>query len=256
MNSSSGRLEEKHGGKVTFGGGFFVPHVRRAGAAGEVFRRASRVLLAGQGQAAEGASAALLHQSGRDPHLHRGGSARRCGRSRDATVFSVSQNDWDNHCECPQLPGAGQAGRLADGAGAATGQPRGRGGGEGVSRQDRGDAGLPVDAPAAEAHAAAAERGHPALLDRVLLLAIRWPPATARRTGRSAPTWRPGPRSPRGSGCGTTSPISRNYLLPFPNQRVRGPNIRFFVAHNVKGIFEQDTYDTRRQRALAPWADT
>ena len=35
-----------------------------------------------------------------------------------------------------------------------------------------------------------------------------------------------------------------NYLLPFPNQRVRGPNIRFFVAHNVKGIFEQDCYNT------------
>jgi hypothetical protein len=36
----------------------------------------------------------------------------------------------------------------------------------------------------------------------------------------------------------------RNYLLPFPNQRVRGPNVRFYVAHNVKGIFEQDTYNT------------
>lgn len=35
-----------------------------------------------------------------------------------------------------------------------------------------------------------------------------------------------------------------HYLLPFPNQRVRSPNVRFFVAHNVKGIKEQDTYDT------------
>jgi hypothetical protein len=30
------------------------------------------------------------------------------------------------------------------------------------------------------------------------------------------------------------------YLLPFPNQRVRGPNIRFYVDHHVTGIFEQD----------------
>jgi hypothetical protein len=36
----------------------------------------------------------------------------------------------------------------------------------------------------------------------------------------------------------------KHYLLPFPNQRVRGPNVRFFVEHNVKGIFEQDTYNT------------
>ena len=35
-----------------------------------------------------------------------------------------------------------------------------------------------------------------------------------------------------------------NYLLPFPNQRVRGPNIRFLIANNVKGIFEHDCYNT------------
>jgi hypothetical protein len=34
------------------------------------------------------------------------------------------------------------------------------------------------------------------------------------------------------------------YFLPFPNQRVRGPNIRYYVEHGVKGIFEQDTYET------------
>jgi hypothetical protein len=34
------------------------------------------------------------------------------------------------------------------------------------------------------------------------------------------------------------------YLLPFPNQRVLGPNIRYYTAHNVKGIFAEDTYDT------------
>jgi hypothetical protein len=35
-----------------------------------------------------------------------------------------------------------------------------------------------------------------------------------------------------------------NYLLPFPNLHVLGPNIQFYAAHNVKGIFEEDTYDT------------
>lgn len=35
-----------------------------------------------------------------------------------------------------------------------------------------------------------------------------------------------------------------HYLVPFPNLEVRAPNIRFFVKHNVTGIFEQDTYTT------------
>ena len=42
-----------------------------------------------------------------------------------------------------------------------------------------------------------------------------------------------------------------HYLLPFPNQRVRDDNIRLFVRNNVKGIFEQDTYNTPHSE-LAP----
>jgi hypothetical protein len=37
-----------------------------------------------------------------------------------------------------------------------------------------------------------------------------------------------------------------HYLVPFPNLRVRDDNIRFFIAHNVRGIFEQDVYNTRQ----------
>lgn len=35
-----------------------------------------------------------------------------------------------------------------------------------------------------------------------------------------------------------------HYLLPFPNLRVLKPNIRFFVEHNVRGIFEEGDYNT------------
>jgi hypothetical protein len=34
-----------------------------------------------------------------------------------------------------------------------------------------------------------------------------------------------------------------SYLLPFPNQRVLGPNIRFYIEHGVKGIFEEDNFE-------------
>ncbi len=33
-----------------------------------------------------------------------------------------------------------------------------------------------------------------------------------------------------------------HYVLPHPNLRVLGPNVRFFVEHGVKGIFEQGAY--------------
>ncbi|MBN2210584.1 MAG: DUF4838 domain-containing protein [Sedimentisphaerales bacterium] len=35
-----------------------------------------------------------------------------------------------------------------------------------------------------------------------------------------------------------------HYLMPFPNQHVRRDNIRFYVQHGVTGIFEQDVFNT------------
>jgi len=36
----------------------------------------------------------------------------------------------------------------------------------------------------------------------------------------------------------------RHYVMPHPNLLVLGPNVKFFVDHNVKGIFEQGSYNT------------
>jgi len=35
-----------------------------------------------------------------------------------------------------------------------------------------------------------------------------------------------------------------HYIMPHPNLRVLGPNVRFFVSHGVKGIFEQGNYQS------------
>ncbi len=35
-----------------------------------------------------------------------------------------------------------------------------------------------------------------------------------------------------------------HYIMPHPNLRVLAPNIRFFVAHGVKGVFEQGAYQS------------
>ena len=36
----------------------------------------------------------------------------------------------------------------------------------------------------------------------------------------------------------------RHYIMPHPNLKVLGPNVKFFADHNVKGIFEQGAYTT------------
>lgn len=36
----------------------------------------------------------------------------------------------------------------------------------------------------------------------------------------------------------------RHYILPHPNLRVLGPNVRFFVEHGVRGVFEQGAYQS------------
>jgi len=36
----------------------------------------------------------------------------------------------------------------------------------------------------------------------------------------------------------------RHHILPHPNLRVLGPNVKFFADHSVKGIFEQGAYTT------------
>lgn len=35
-----------------------------------------------------------------------------------------------------------------------------------------------------------------------------------------------------------------HYIMPWPNLRVLGPNIKFFVEHGVRGIFEEGCYNT------------
>ena len=36
----------------------------------------------------------------------------------------------------------------------------------------------------------------------------------------------------------------RHHIMPHPNLRVLGPNVKFFVDHSVKGLFEQGAYTT------------
>lgn len=247
VNSSAGRLEEKHGGKVRFGRGFFVHTFERLvppekyfdahpeyfslvkNKKGEMVRLKERSQLCCTNEEVirlciEGIRAAIAA----DP---------------SATVFSVSQNDWYNNCQCDSCQ------RLAEAEGSQI---------------------APVLALVNRV-AEAIEKDHPDKL--IETLAYQW-------TRKAPKQMRPRPNviirlcsieccfshplatcdSPvnaafRADAAEWAKVCNRlwvwnyatdfaHYLLPFPNQRVRDDNVRFYVAHNVKGIFEQDTYNT------------
>lgn len=161
----------------------------------------------------------------------------------EATVFSVSQNDWDNHCECDRCQALAEAeeSQMA-----------------------------PVLALVNHVADAVADEFPDKVVDT---LAYQW-------TRKAPKTMRPRPnvvvRLCSIECCFThpfetcDSPENRDfvadvkdwsercdrlwvwnyntsyahYFVPFPNLRVRAANTRFFVAHNVTGIFEQDVYTT------------
>lgn len=247
VNSSAGRLEAKHGGKVRFGRGFFVHTFERLvppekyfdahpeyfslvkNKKGEMVRLKERSQLCCTNEEViqlciEGIRAAIAA----DP---------------SATVFSVSQNDWYNNCQCENCQ------RLAEAEGSQI---------------------APVLALVNRV-AEAIEKDHPDKL--IETLAYQW-------TRKAPKQMRPRPNvivrlcsieccfshplatcdSPankafRADAAEWAKVCNRlwvwnyatdfaHYLLPFPNQRVRDDNVRFYVANNVMGIFEQDTYDT------------
>ena len=168
----------------------------------------------------------------------------------EAFVFSVSQNDTDNHCECERCQALAKAEESQDGPGAATGQPRGRGGGKEFPDK------------AVETLAYQWTRKPPKDLRPRPNVIIRLCSIECCFSHPLATCDSPANRAFRRDLEGWAKVSKRlwvwdyvtdfsHYLLPFPNQRVRKANIRFFVRNNVKGIFEQDTYDTPHSEMVA-----
>ncbi len=242
VNSSSGRLEAKHGGKVRFGGGFFVHTFNRLVPPEKYFDEHPEYFSLVGGKRLKDRS--QLCCTNEDViRLCTEGIRRAMKAQPDAFVFSVSQNDWHNYCQCDKC----QALAKKEGSQIA-----------------------PV-LQLVNRVAAAVEKEFPD--QAVETLAYQW-------TRKAPKTMRPRPNvivRLCSIECCFSHPLEscdseanrkfredaeawakvadrlwvwdyvtdfRHYLLPFPNQRVRNDNIRFFVRHNVKGIFEQDTYNT------------
>jgi len=241
VNSSSGRLEAKHGGKVRFGGGFvhtfnnLVPPDKYFAEHPEYFSLVDGKRLKDRSQ--------LCCTNEEVIRLCTEGIRQAMKDQPDAFVFSVSQNDWYNQCQCDNC--------------------------QALANQE--DSQIAPVLHLVNRVAAAVEREFPNQF--VETLAYQW-------TRKAPKSMRPRPNvivRLCSIECCFSHPLEscdseanrkfcedaaawakvanrlwvwdyvtdfHNYLLPFPNQRIRNDNIRFFVRHNVKGIFEQDTYDT------------
>ncbi len=249
MNSSLARLEARHGGRVRFADGLFVHTFARLVPPAKYFAAHPEYFSLVGGKRQNGY--AQLCCTNEEVIRICTEQIRAAMRAQpEATVFSVSQNDTDKHCECPRC--------------------------QALARRE-GSQCAPV-LYLANRVAAAVEKDFPG--KAVETLAYQW-------TRQAPKTMRPRPNvivrlcsieccfSHPLATCDSRenrafradlqawSKVSErlwiwdyttdfaHYLMPFPNQRVRRPNIRFFVANHVKGVFEQDTYDTPHSELAA-----
>lgn len=242
MNSSFARLEPKHGGRVMFGGGYFVHTFERLVPPEKYFGEHPEYfsLVKGNRQKKESQLCCT------NPDVIRICTevVREAMRTQPhATVFSVSQNDWGNHCECPNC--------------------------QEVAKQEDSQIG-----PVLQLVNRVAESVENDFPDNIVeTLAYQW-------TRHPPKHMRPRPNVVVRLctfECCFSHPLATcdskynkafredidawakvanrlwvwdyttcftKYLRPFPNQRARAANIRFFVAHNVTGIYEEDATET------------
>jgi len=249
MNSSTGRLEEKHGGKVMFGSGFFCHTFAGLVPPDKYFKEHPEYFSLVGGKRQDG-YAQLCCTNEDVIRLCTEGILKGMKAHPEAFVFSVSQNDVDKHCECDRC--------------------------QALAKQE--DSQMAPVLALVNRVAEAAEKEFP---DKAVeTLAYQW-------TRRPPKTMRPRPNviirlcsieccfahplekcdSPANRAfCRDLEGWSKlsnrlwiwdyvtdfsHYLMPFPNQRVRDDNIRLFVRNNVKGIFEQDTYNSPHSELAA-----
>lgn len=242
MNSSAGRLEERHGGKVRFGAGLFVHSFNVLMPPDKYFDEHPKYFSEVEGKRVKDRSQLCCTNSD-VTRICTEELAKRMRQDPDAFVYSLSQNDWANWCECANCSA------MAEREGSQMG-------------------------PLLHLVNTAAEALESEFPDKAIeTLAYQWsrkPPKTMRPRENviirlcsieccfmhplatcTEETNREFVRDLNGwakvaNRLWVWDYVTSfgHYLAPFPNLRVRDNNIRLFVANNVTGIFEQDAYNT------------
>ncbi len=240
MNSSAASLDEIHGGKVTYFGFVhtfdqLVPPDTYFDSHPEYFSLVKGKRLKERSQLCttnEDVVRIITEEIRKRMHEH-----------PEATVFSVSQNDWYNFCECDKCTAMAKA---------------------------EGSQIAPVLWMVNRVADAVKDEFPDKLIDTLAYQWTRKPPKTMRPaknvvvrlcsieccfTHSFEACNSPENRAFVEDVKGWSTMCDRlwvwdyvtsfaHYLTPFPNLRVRDDNIRFFANHHVTGIFEQDVYTT------------
>jgi hypothetical protein len=240
MNSSTGRLEPKHGGKVNYFGFVhtfdqLVPPATHFDTHPEYFALVDGKRVKDRTQ--------LCCTNDDVVRLVIEEVRKRMREHPEATVFSVSQNDWANYCTCDKCAALS----------AAEGSEMG-----------------PMLYLVNSVARAVRDEFPDKLIDTLAYQYTRKPPKTMVPEPNviirlcSIECDFSHPFEERATKDNKTfcddleqwAQVSRrlwvwnyntsfsHYLAPFPNLRVRGPNIRYMIKNNVRGIFEQDVYTT------------
>jgi hypothetical protein len=236
-NGNSERLEDKHGGKVRYGGPFFVHTFAALVPPAEYFKEHPEYFSEVNGQRLDGyAQVCVTNEAVKKlitdkvlAYLH---------DDPNAQIISVSQNDCDNHCLCANC------------------------------RKLEEEEGSPAGPLLHLVNYVAAEVGkqypHVAI-DTLAYQYTRKPPLHVKPLPNvivrlcsiecdfAHPLTAESNRKFADDILGWSKICQRvyiwdyttnfgHYIQPHPNLRVLGPNIRFFVDHGVRGIFEQGGY--------------
>jgi hypothetical protein len=242
MNSSNSWLDEQHGGKVKFGDGFFVHTFNRLLPPEKYFAAHPEYFSLVNGKRQKTDSQLCCT----NPDVIRICTEEILKAMRaqpQATVFSVSQNDCDNHCQCPRC----QEVANREGAAAAPVLQLVNRVAEAVEKEFP-DKIVETLAYQWTRHPPKTMHPRPNVVVRLCSIecCFSHPLATCSSALNKAfrediESW--AKVAPRLWVWDYTTDFAQ-FLLPFPNHLVIGPNIRFYVAHNVKGIFEEDTNTT------------
>jgi len=242
VNSSAGRLEAKHGGKIRFGSGFFVHTFDRLVPPEKYFDQHPEYFSVVKGKRVK-AHSQLCCTNEDVMKLCTEAILKAMREQPDAFVFSVSQNDWHNNCECEKCQALAKqeesqiapvlqlVNRVAE-----------------VVEREFPDKAVETLAYQWTRKAPKQMRPRRNVIVRLCSIECCFSHSLAkcdsdanRKFREDADAW-----AKVADRLWVWDYVTdfQHYLLPFPNQRIRNDNIRFFVDHHVKGIFEQDTYNT------------
>jgi len=240
MNSSAAHLDEKHGGKVRFGAGMFVHTFNRLVPPEKYFDEHPEYFSEINGERVK--ERTQLCCTNEDVVRICTEEMRKYMRADPgAFVFSLSQNDWANYCQCEKC----QVLAKAEGSQMAPVLQLVNRVAEALEDEFPGKA-IETLAYQWTRKAPKTMRPRPNVIVRLCSIecCFMHPLATCDLTAnrafrRDAEDWA---RVADRLWVWDYVTSFRHFLVPFPNLRVRDDNIRFFVKNNVTGIFEQDNY--------------